>query len=73
MTQDKYQDKLQQSRQQRPAECFEPGFDAVWFKSQEATAYEKKTMEKMTMADMQASNPAIKMSYAEAREAAYNA
>ena len=72
MTQDKYHDMSVKSRAQRPAECFEPGFDTVFFKSKETTANETKELERMTVADMRASNPQIKMSYEEARNAAYN-
>ena len=71
MTQVKYQDMSVQLRDSRPAECFEPGYDTVFFKSEEQMAREKQTCMKMTADEARTADPPIKLSYAEARAAAF--
>lgn len=57
MTQDKYCDMSLKSREARPAECFEPGYDTVFFKSHERATREMQTMQKMSAAEMRAAAP----------------
>lgn len=71
MTQEKYQDMSVQQRAQRPAECFEPGYDTVFFKSEEAMKCEQQTLQKMTHDEMRKVDPVLKMSYTEARAQAF--
>ena len=46
-----------QSRKQRPAECFEPGFDTVQFQSEETMSNEYKTMQKQWEQEERAKAP----------------
>ena len=71
MAQESFQDMMVQQRQQRPAECFEPGFDTVQFKSEETVKNELKSMTKQCELEQRSKDPPIKMSYQQAREAAY--
>ena len=57
MAQESFQDMMVQQRQQRPAECFEPGFDTVQFKSEETVKNEMKTMVKQCQLEERAKDP----------------
>ena len=57
MAQESFQDMMVQSRKQRPAECFEPGFDTVEFKSEETMKDEYKMMQKQYEQEERAKNP----------------
>ena len=67
MAQESFKDMMVQSRHQRPAECFEPGFDTVMFKSEETSKNEVKSMQKQYEQDERSKHPQIQMSYSEAR------
>ena len=62
MTQVKYTNMAEAQRVMKPAECFEPGYDSIHYKRQDADNTFKATTEKQ----------GLHLSYAEAKAQAFN-